>query len=470
MRARAVRTAVAALGDGWRSFDELVRMSTLPRRTLEELLDALADDVERDGTAVRLRPGSAPRHLDRVGMPATPPGDARAAIARHIDEGPPPLAALDHVQATAETVLDRARWLDEQYDLREAELLFLGDHDLTSLAVHLLRPQARLTVVDVDDRVLEHLDRRGDGHIRTVHADLRFGLPLAVTRTADVVFSDPPYTQEGMSLFAARALECLRDPPEGRIVLAYGYSDRHPTLGARVQRALLGLGLTFEAILPAFHRYDGAQAIGGAADLYVCAPTARARKKATSAQTIYTHGPRSVEATHTSDALREAVTALAAEGGREVEWRSPDWTSPGAAPRAGTAVAADLTGDPGPWLLRVLMGINAERVAVLLPNAHPDLADAAGQRALRELLAPKYRLRLLRSTPDNTHAVVVADAVAPGGTAAQQAVHRVWTRAHARLRNLVPDLPAHLADLRAIDLPRHELVRLRSALATDPDR
>ncbi|MEU6642175.1 bis-aminopropyl spermidine synthase family protein [Saccharomonospora sp. NPDC046836] len=461
VQARPLQHAIALLSAGWQEFDDLVRTTTAPRRDIEELLTALGADIEHAGTTVRLRPESTQRYRELAGGPAEPASDLLATMTKYVREVPPPLPALDHVQATPQTVVDRARWLDEQYDLRTARLTFVGDHDLTSLAVRRLRPEAQLTVVDVDDRILEYLDRLSGRTIHTVHADLRFGLPLAVAGNADVVFSDPPYTADGMGLFAARGIECLADPPNGRLLLAYGYSPRHPALGHQVQRALLGLGLTFEAILPGFHRYAGAQAIGSAADLYVCQPTARARKgrKGKEKQTIYTHGPQSVEARETPTALREALVAIAAEGGRTVEVQGPDWTRPRTAP-ADTAVALDLSADPGPWLVRVLLAVNAERVALLVPNSHPDLGNAAAQQALHGLLGEKYRLRLLRSTPDNKHAVVVADAV-PAGNAA---VHAVWTRAHGRIGNLVPDAPGDIADLRLIDLPRHRIAEIRKQL------
>jgi hypothetical protein len=449
--ARQYRWALDRLDAGWVQFDDLVRDTGLPRRSVEELLDDLADDLERDGTALRLRPDTARPRL--AGRRAEVPTDFTARVAAHLADVPPPLPALDHVQATVDTVVNRALWLDEQYDLGRLRLVFVGDHDLTSLAVRELRPDADLAVVDVDDRVLEHVDRRSGGTIDVVHADLRFGLPRAVAGSADLVFSDPPYTPEGMGLFAARAIECLSDPPHGRVLLAYGYSRRHPTLGQQVQKALLNLGLTFEAILPGFHRYHGAQAVGSSADLYVCQPTPRARRKTKSPQAIYTHGPRSVESGGTAaPEVRAAVDRIAGDGGRDVVSAGPDWTKPTTVD-PGRAATVDLTGDPGPWLCRVLLGVNAERLAVLVPNAHPDLADAAAQAALIDLVAPKYRLRLLRSTPDNKHAVVVAEK-----TGTTTAAHPVWTRAHARLGNVWPEAPGDVADRRLIDLPRHRIV------------
>ena len=126
-----------------------------------------------------------------------------------------------------------------------------------------------------------------------------------------------------------------------------------------------------------------------------------------------------------------------------------DWSISGP---EGDAVAMDLSADPGPWLLRTLLGTNARRLALLLPNAHPDLADQASQEALASLVRGKYALRYLRSTPDNRHAVVVADAV--------EHQDEVLTRAHARLANVALEVPDDLVDLRLVDVPRHRLAEL----------
>lgn len=456
---RPLYQVLALLRGGTHELADLIRLTGAPRRSVEDVLTALAEDLERSPAGVRIAPHARDAY-ETYALPELPdPLDAAVAarpellteLAERIAAVPPPLAALDHVQATPETVLRRALWLNARYDLRRSEVLFLGDHDLTSLAVRAVCPQAQLTVVDLDERVLSYLDETSAREVRTVHTDLRVGLPPAVTGKADLVFSDPPYTPEGMGLFAARAVQALREPTIGRILLAYGYSPRHPALGAQVQRALAALGLTFEAILPDFNRYTGAQAIGAKADLYVCQPTAKAKKsgvrKGNSA--IYTHGPQSVEATGTKPALVRAVREIAAEGGLALETRPVGWATSGP---EGDAIAMDLTADPGPWLLRTLLGTNARRLALLLPNNHPDLTDASAQAALTALVSPKYRLRLLRSTPDNRHAIVVADLTDHPSD--------LLTRAHARLANAVLDAPPDLADLRLVDVPRHRLPAL----------
>ncbi|MEV6640219.1 bis-aminopropyl spermidine synthase family protein [Amycolatopsis sp. NPDC051371] len=452
---RPLYRVIDLLRTGDHDLGELVRLSTAPRRSVEDVLAALGDDLDRSGDRLRISPGvaasylqySAPRYADPLDE-AVAAHELLPKVAEWVAEVPPPLAALDHVQATPETVLRRALWLDARYDLASARVLFLGDHDLTSLAVHAVCPAASLTVVDLDERVLAYLDERSGREIVAAHADLRIGLPPAFNGAFDLVFSDPPYTPEGMGLFAARGVQALREPSEGRLLFAYGYSPRHPALGAQVQRSLATLGLTFEAILPDFNRYFGAQAIGSAADLYVCQPTAKAKKmrggKGKSA--IYTHGPQSVEASGTKPALLEKLKEIAVSGGLSPETRPVDWSISGP---EGDAVAMDLSADPGPWLLRTLLGTNARRLALLVPNAHPDLADERSQTALSELIRGKYALRYLRSTPDNRHAVVVADAV--------ENQDEVLTRAHARLANVSLGVPEDLTDLRLVDVPRHRL-------------
>ncbi|GAA4546063.1 bis-aminopropyl spermidine synthase family protein [Amycolatopsis samaneae] len=453
---RPLYQVITLLRDGRHDLGELVRRTAAPRRSVEDVLAALGDDLDRTDTGFRIAPHAAESYA-RYTLPISDDpldpahADLLATLTGYVERVPPPLAALDHVQATPETVLRRALWLNARYDLSSARLLFLGDHDLTSLAVRAVCPAAELTVVDLDERVLSYVDELSERTVRTVHADLRVGLPPAVSGRADLVFSDPPYTADGMGLFAARGVQALREPSEGRLLFAYGYSPRHPALGAQVQRSLATLGLTFEAILPDFNRYFGAQAIGSAADLYVCQPTAKAKKnrggKGKSA--IYTHGPQSVEAAGTKPALLEALRETATAGGLSLESRPVDWSASGP---EGDAVAMDLSADPGPWLLRTLLGTNAQRLALLVPNAHPDLGDAASQAALTSLTAAKYRLRFLRSTPDNKHAIVVADAV--------EHPDEILTRAHARLANVSLDVPDDLRDLRLVDVPRHRLAAL----------
>lgn len=496
VHARKLRRVLDLLVAGWHPLAELVRLPAVPRRTVQELLTAIGDDLETSGDRYRVAPAKAADYAG-FGAGGDLPDPLAEAVRHHtaqlrtlaadIADVPPPLAALDHVQATAETALRRALWLDATYDLAGRTLLCLGDHDLTSLAVCAVNPEVSVVVVDVDDRLLEHVSARADERgwpVRTLHADFRFGLPPAALESADLVFSDPPYTPEGMALFAARAVECLADLGTGRVLLAHGFSERTPALGLKVQQELQRLGLVFEAILPAFHRFDGAQAIGSAADLYVCRPTTRRSAGAPPKTAIYTHGPQSVEATGPGAEALAALVDLAPrpESSPPPKPRRPGWAEP--VGKGAASLAVDLSGDPGPWLLRTLLACSPGRMAALVPNNHPDVASERGQRALTSLVGTRFALRFLRSTPDGRHCVVVADQVLAGTLdTGGLAVREVLMRAHGKLGNvwreaLVTTSHGRLTkrqardrigeqvgddedlELRLIDLPRHRIAAL----------
>ncbi|MBE9375825.1 bis-aminopropyl spermidine synthase family protein [Saccharopolyspora sp. HNM0983] len=480
LHAGRLREVLRLLASGPHPLQDLVRRTGVPRRTVQDLLAACGGDVRSSPDGFALEPAAEPRYRERFEPAAGTGADETRALellGSFVATGPRPSTALDHVSATPDTVLRRAVWLRDTFDLRGARVLCLGDHDLTSTAVALLAPEAEVLVLDLDERVLAHIDAVSAEHglgIGTLHADLRFGIPPEVDGWADLVFTDPPYTPEGAGLFAARGAGCLSGPGS-RLLVAYGFSPRTPALGQKVQQELLRMGLVFTAILPDFHSYLGAQAIGSTSDLYVCQPTAQTRKLALrSAAGIYTHGPQSVEAAGTEDSadFRSGIVGLVGEPVEQL--RDPGWSRP-IGSRPDSTPVFDLRADPGPWLLRMLLACHCPRVAFAVDNNHPDVADEAGQRGLSELVGPKFALRFHRSTPDSRHAVVLAEEVT-----APSAVRDVLQRAHGKLGNVwrealiahtaegltkraardrVQQAAQHPADLqrRLIDLPRHRM-------------
>jgi predicted methyltransferase len=535
---RRLRRLVALLTAQPRDLASLVRQTALPRQTVEAALAAIADDLVRDGSAVAIQSAKVPVYRELIGYQdlvrteLADPLSERLADAGAIVEGTGALMAkaptarldLDHVPATAETVVRRALWLDSTYDLADTVLLCVGDHDLTSLAVGQVRPGVKVVVVDIDEPTLEYIDARAVDlgfDIWCLAGDLRFGLPGPAIGSADLVFTDPPYTPEGVGLFVTRGLEGLGNRDNGRVIVAYGYSDRHPTLGFQVQSVAYRLGLAYEMMLPAFNRYDGAQAIGSASDLYVWRPTTRTWRSLDRflpdvGMNIYTRGPRALEqGPAASDVVPATVRKVAAEAGFPIRivvgdgWRDGEGGAarlrletllsggvpPGMTGRKPFAMVADLSADPGPWLLRVLLAANADRIAAVVRSEHPDVRSEVAQRSLAGLLRPKYELRFLRSQPDNWHTIIVANAVDPevldpAGRLAQRLMRRVhgkvgnvWreglidaerqrggdplTKRDARAAVAEKVHQARVLDAPLIALPRHEIAQvLRDAAAS----
>lgn len=424
---------------GRSSIDELVSASALPRRDVEELTAALPEDFAAELASYRVsRPVVRDtRELERV-------------AASLIAGVPAPLKRLDHVQATPETLVRRVTWLTERFDLRGRTVLFAGDHDLTSLLLGRVVPsEVSLVVADIDDRLLSYVDSAGGGRVRGAWADFRFGLPPSLAQAADVVVTDPPYTPEGIGLFLSRSLEALRrDEPDARIVIAYGHSRRRPDLGVAVQREILARDVAIDAMLPAFSRYDGAQAVGSASDWYCCQPTPKAFRRssggAASAPGIYTHGAQSVESGVSSPAslpdlgLSGSSLGLVTPGAAPAgEWAVTvglgkllaDGVHPSVTARASQFVV-DLRDDPGPWLLRAMLALNAGRAVFVVPRGQEipsgDLLSAkyssiSSARVGEDLVA--VRCTLAPDAPDSSAGPAVSLA------------RFVARRAHGKLRN-----------------------------------
>ncbi len=476
--ARRIDSVGGLLTDGeFRSVEELVALTGASRRTVEAVLQAAAQHLDSADGRVRISGSHAGAYAGEFGCaecaPVRDPWDemargdpaALAETAGLIDRAPAPQRDLDQVPATAVTVLKRGHYLLRSFDLRGAHVLCVGDHDLTSLGLFLAGGAAglRVSVVDVDEPLLEYIDteagRRGFD-VRCHVADLRLGLPAALHESAQLIFTDPPYTPEGVHLFVTRGLQGLGDQRNGRVLVAYGFGEQQPALGLAVQEALHPLHLTYEAVLPRFNRYAGAQAIGSTAALYQLRPTRRSSSAARASADalrpeLYTHGAQSVEAAAQAldDAAAASILGLAAGPGETTLLAGGGWPAdlrgrplPLAAlmaePRPGQGQDHDvavinLYPGFGSLVLRALLAANARRVAVVCRNDVPELRDAAGQRALSQLIAPKYRIaRLLRSAPRPDMAVILAEqAPAAGLTAAEQVAAFVYRRAHGKIGN-----------------------------------
>jgi hypothetical protein len=332
----------------------------------------------------------------------------RALLARV----PEPLADLDHVPATAETVLERVRYLHEHYELERCRVLLVGDHDATSLAFKVLGVRPReLAVVDVDQRQLAFLADQG---VDTWFADLRVGLPAPLRGRFDLVLTDPPYSPAGVGLFAARGMEALSLDRPGRLLVAYGYPEGSPALGLKVQSELSALELVYEAVLPDFNVYDGALAIGSRAALYVLRPTKRSRKIAVRragrhAEAMYTRGRQAIESSPA------ALPDLASLGEPGALYFGDDW--PGRrsrpltdlldAPQPAETVYVNLAPDLVYSLYQAAYAAVAKRVVIVAHNRTEGLRTAAEQALLRAFVAPRYEVvQLARSWNGSSFTVV----------------------------------------------------------------
>jgi predicted methyltransferase len=182
---------------------------------------------------------------------------------------------LDQFGVTEETLSARANILAERGFLADSKILFLGDYDLTSLACLPKSKNTEIWVLDVDPDVLTVVKREGKEAIATITHNLNQPLPKRILSSFDAVFTDPPYTPEGVALFLSRSLEALTGGERARIFLSYGSLD--PVRAVAVQEKILAHGVVIEELRPKFNEYLAAKTIGDSSDLYFLRPTAKAR-------------------------------------------------------------------------------------------------------------------------------------------------------------------------------------------------
>jgi hypothetical protein len=412
-RVRRVLTPLAAGAP----LSELVAASGLPRRDVEAILAAVPPDLR--SSVADGRDGGTPV-LDEAGL-ATRMAELAAGL-------PPSRWRLDHVPATPGTMARRAVYLASEYELAGASVLCLGDHDLTSLAVGSVEGGAELTVVDIDELILDHITGSAASlgvPVTAAWADLRLALPTSLVGTADLVFTDPPYTTEGMRLFLVRALEALRPTGHERLAVCFGTGERHLVKALEVQALLGDLRLALEAMLPGFNRYAGAEAIGARSDLYICRPTKGARVgEATSSRRskgrgsrIYTRGPSAEEASEPAlpEPVRKAALSavpagpslLVGEGWDGASIPLPDffrrvaaWATaarPGPYPFNGTPVINTYP-DHGAAALRTVLLAAPERAVLVVPRR---------DRPALDVLAPAYDVEPVPAGPGGDPAVLL---------------------------------------------------------------
>jgi predicted methyltransferase len=198
------------------------------------------------------------------------------------DAAPPVRVEIDQTHCTVETKVRRVLALYEAGALDDKRILLLGDDDLTSLAVKLAVQQLgsgstirALAVVDVDPALIDFLARSladAPFDVQVVRHDLREPLPGALVGWADTVFTDPPYTSAGGSLFLSRAAEAASRSGRADVFLSFG--ARKPEVLLELQRAIAEMGFNVRSLIRNFNDYVGAGAIGGSSHLYHLTTTA----------------------------------------------------------------------------------------------------------------------------------------------------------------------------------------------------
>ena len=126
---------------------------------------------------------------------------------------PEAIEVYDQGFISLDGVIRRVEFLYERGDLVKAEIFVVGDDDLFSLASALTGFPKRIFVVDIDERLIDFINKKADEYGLPVEAmvyDVQRAFPDELKKKFDVFVTDPVETIPGIKLFLSRGVSTLK--------------------------------------------------------------------------------------------------------------------------------------------------------------------------------------------------------------------------------------------------------------------
>ncbi len=125
---------------------------------------------------------------------------------------PETIEIYDQGFISLEGVIRRVEFVYERGDLN-GKIFVVGDDDLFSIAASLTGMPEKVVVVDIDERLINFINRMADEHSLSVEAfvyDVQQAFPDELKKKFDVFVTDPVETIPGLKLFLSRGVSTLK--------------------------------------------------------------------------------------------------------------------------------------------------------------------------------------------------------------------------------------------------------------------
>ena len=166
-------------------------------------------------------------------------------------------AEFDQGVVPPENSIKRAEFVYERGDLERKKLLFLGDDDLTSIAMALTKLPDEVHVIEIDQRIVDYINTVSKEKNLNVMAHLYNAvnpLPDELKNKFDTFLTDPVETVKGMRVFISRCLLSLKgEGSAGYFGLSHYESSLKKWL--EVEKDLMEMNLAITDVLRDFNKY-----------------------------------------------------------------------------------------------------------------------------------------------------------------------------------------------------------------------
>lgn len=178
---------------------------------------------------------------------------------------PTNISKYDQGCVTPEISLERVCYFLNRGDIQNSSIIFIGDDDLTSIALALFCKFDRIVVLDIDNRIVEYINEVAKvENIKNFEAfvyDVRDPLPKEFLRSFDMFFTDPVETITGFSVFINRGIFSLK----GKNCAGYFGLTNLEASNEKwhlFEKNLINAGFIITDILEKFHYYNLPPLIG----------------------------------------------------------------------------------------------------------------------------------------------------------------------------------------------------------------
>lgn len=163
---------------------------------------------------------------------------------------------FDQRPVTLKTTLRRVAYLMSNGDIKNKKIIMLGDDDLTSVALALLRLKCEVVAVDADERLIKYINQIAKKYKLNLKGIVYNALDdthECLKHKFDVLMTDPTPEKIPFTLFMNRAIELTKG--EGSIIYTSIYSSAMKNT-LDLQKVITDMNLYITDIIPRFTEYQ----------------------------------------------------------------------------------------------------------------------------------------------------------------------------------------------------------------------
>lgn len=130
-----------------------------------------------------------------------------------VKERPQPIVEYIQGYMDEEDVIRRIIFMHSYNDLKDKNIIIIGDDDLLSIPLALTKLPKRIVVLDIDKRLinfLEEINKKYNFNIEIFEYNISEPLPKKLQRKFDVFSCEPLETYSGLKLFIGRGINALK--------------------------------------------------------------------------------------------------------------------------------------------------------------------------------------------------------------------------------------------------------------------